>query len=653
MKNQIYFTLFVLFFVGVTVQAKKTTVIVNTPGTLPSLIAKEKKYQIEELALEGSLNGTDLRFLREMAGSDINQKPTDGKLRKVDLSNATFMQGGEAYIYKDVLQYTAGKYTIPKFLFRNCKIEEIVLPTRTDSIGVGALEMTRLKRIDLPEKVVICAWAFNENPELEEVIFPSHVLEMMEYSFKDCKKLKQVILHNVNFISFNTFFNLPVLEKIEVKGFVEHISGSMANNCPQLKGIDFRGPVLTTQNALAYNCATLDHINFHDFVINVQPQHPQDCPLFNEYSFKGINFWELNFTEDQIKANEKPHFWILLEKLADIFKEIPSRRFQTDYYVQVALFQGACWYAIIGERTKAYHLLDIAADLGFMDLTWFREEKYLESIRNEKEYIAIEEKIRQNGDYIFILRNAEPYTQNRTEQPRFTYAEASDSNLVKVREYFNLDSIAGQGDEITQIKNLLYWLHDSIRHDGSSSWPNCEYNAIDLYKLAKAENRGYNCRFMAMMLSEIYLAMGFKSRFLTCESKKYDTDSDCHVINIVWSTTLNKWVWMDPTFAAYVWDENGLLLHPGEVRDRLIKGLPLHINEDANWNHQNQQTVEEYLEKYMAKNLYIISAFQSSEFETQPRRGRKSPYITLAPPDSRYKSDILTNDDSYFWQAPE
>lgn len=37
------------------------------------------------------------------------------------------------------------------------------------------------------------------------------------------------------------------------------------------------------------------------------------------------------------------------------------------------------------------------------------------------------------------------------------------------RKKFNLDKIAGKGDDISRIKNLLYWVHDNIKHDGSNS----------------------------------------------------------------------------------------------------------------------------------------------------------------------------------------
>ncbi len=106
---------------------------------------------------------------------------------------------------------------------------------------------------------------------------------------------------------------------------------------------------------------------------------------------------------------------------------------------------------------------------------------------------------------------------------------------------------------------------------------------------------------MAIMLTEALLAEGIPARYLTCQSKDYDTDSDCHVICVAWSESLNKWVWADPTFAAFVTDKNGLMLHPGEVRQHLMDNEQLLLNEDANWNHEELLSKEDYLDYYMAK----------------------------------------------------
>ncbi|RWU04373.1 transglutaminase-like domain-containing protein [Pedobacter chitinilyticus] len=266
------------------------------------------------------------------------------------------------------------------------------------------------------------------------------------------------------------------------------------------------------------------------------------------------------------------------------------------------------------------------------------------------------------------LKKAAKYnnTDNRFI-PKFTYQSKEDANLQRVRKDLKLDSIAGTGNELSQIFNLMHWVHNLIRHDGSSNNPTLK-NAIDLVKICKAENRGVNCRMLATILNECYLAMGIASRYVTCMPKETKFD-DCHVINMVYSKDLNKWIWMDPTFDAYVMDDKGNLLGIQEVRERLIKGLPLVLNADANWNRTNLQTKEEYLEKYMAKNLYRLQSQQVSEYNTETSaNGKKITYIELLPLDGIEQEPQLkettngktgitfinykTNNPNLFWTKP-
>ena len=69
----------------------------------------------------------------------------------------------------------------------------------------------------------------------------------------------------------------------------------------------------------------------------------------------------------------------------------------------------------------------------------------------------------------------------------------------------------------------MHWVHNAVRHDGSSRNPTSR-NAIDLIEVCRKENRGINCRMMAQVLNECYLAMGFKSRFVTCMPRKMVND---------------------------------------------------------------------------------------------------------------------------------
>ena len=268
-----------------------------------------------------------------------------------------------------------------------------------------------------------------------------------------------------------------------------------------------------------------------------------------------------------------------------------------------------------------------------------------------------------------ILKNAGKYdySDNRFV-PKFTYQSAENPNLKKIRQDLKLDSIAGKGSELSKIFNLLHWVHNLVKHDGSSNNPTLK-NAIELINVCKVENRGVNCRMLATILNECYLSLGIKSRYITCMPKETNFD-DCHVINMVYSNELKKWIWIDPTFDSYVMDEKGNLLGIQEVRERLIKGQPLILNADANWNRENLQTKENYLENYMAKNLYRLQTPLISEYDTETwKSGKEVTYVELLPldgieqtPQKKEQTNnstgvkfiyYKTNNPNLFWTKPE
>lgn len=271
--------------------------------------------------------------------------------------------------------------------------------------------------------------------------------------------------------------------------------------------------------------------------------------------------------------------------------------------------------------------------------------------------------------YLDKLKKAEAYnlSDNRFI-PAFSYQSSDNPGLARVRRELKLDSIAGNGSELSRIFNLLHWVHNSVRHDGSSSNPALR-NAVDLVNVCKTEKRGVNCRMLATILNECYLSMGIKSRYITCMPKETNFD-DCHVINMVYSNDLKKWIWIDPTFDAYVMDDKGNLLGIQEVRERLIKGLPLVLNADANWNRESLQTKNGYLENYMAKNLYRLETPLVSEYDTETKQaGKEITYVELLPLDgieqtpqkkteTNEKTGVIyinykTNNPDIFWTKPE
>ena len=281
--------------------------------------------------------------------------------------------------------------------------------------------------------------------------------------------------------------------------------------------------------------------------------------------------------------------------------------------------------------------------------------------------------LRYRMPYLVKLKNAEKYNYSDNRfVPAFTYQSKENSSLVKIRRDFHLDSVAGKGNEISKILNLMHWVHNTVKHDGGSQNPTLK-NAIDLIKVCQSEKRGVNCRMMATILNECYLSLGFKSRYVTCMPKETEFD-DCHVINMVYSNDLKKWIWIDPTFDAYVMNEKGELLGLLEVRERLINDKPIILNPDANWNREQSQTKKNYLDNYMAKNLYRLECPVSSEYDTETvKEGKTVTYLELLPldglvqtPQKSEKQDLKssqrtknsytyykTNNPNLFWSKPE
>jgi transglutaminase-like putative cysteine protease len=277
--------------------------------------------------------------------------------------------------------------------------------------------------------------------------------------------------------------------------------------------------------------------------------------------------------------------------------------------------------------------------------------------------------IKYEPSYLEILKAADEYNFKDVRPiPTFTYQSKNDNNLTALRNGFKLDSIAGEGSEVSKILNLLHWVHNIIPHDGNHENPVVK-NSLSMIAECRKDNRGLNCRGLSTVLNECYLSLGIPSRFVTCMPKD-SVFQDCHVINMVYSYDLKKWLWIDPTNDAYVMNEKGDLLSIEEVRERIISDKPLILNPEANWNHKVSKTKEEYLYQYMAKNLYRMECPMESKYDTETlERDKVITYVELLPlgaynqlPQKTEKTypksgttyvNYKTNNPTSFWARPE
>ena len=182
---------------------KQITIKLEEAGTLPSKIGDTKKYKITNLKIMGEINGTDLRFIREMAGCDYKGMGTEGKLVTLDLSEAKIVEGGDFYYgYYDYYDHHSYYYTtsddvIGDYAFSGCSsLTSLTLPSSVTSIGGHAFEKcSGLTRLTIPSGVTtIDYYAFADCRGLPSLPLPSSVTSIGVHAFAWCSGLTSLPL---------------------------------------------------------------------------------------------------------------------------------------------------------------------------------------------------------------------------------------------------------------------------------------------------------------------------------------------------------------------------------------------------------------------------------------------------------------------------
>lgn len=178
---------------------KQITLTLDEAGTLPTKIAVSRKNLITNLKIVGKINGTDLKFIREMAGCDVNGKETDGKLSILDLSDAKIVEGGSAYYSDrdDGFIYTSND-KLGDYVFNGCSgLTSLTLPSSVTEIGEAAfLNCRGLTNFTIPSGVTkIGGAAFFCCYGLISLTIPSSVTAIGSEAFKHCSGLTSIYVY--------------------------------------------------------------------------------------------------------------------------------------------------------------------------------------------------------------------------------------------------------------------------------------------------------------------------------------------------------------------------------------------------------------------------------------------------------------------------
>jgi len=300
--------------------AKSVTVHVAEAGTLSSLIAPNEKYKITDLTLSGNLNGTDIRFIREMAGrvyegstaSDHYEK-TDGILKNLDLSGANIVNGGDYYVSRyferdPYIKYYTNKNSISSYMFFDCKLKTIILPNNITSIGDGAFGNTGLTSITIPNGVTtIGQAAFHVCPELASVTIPNSVTSIGNKAFSVCPELKNITIPNgVTTIEPMTFFECISLTSITIPNSVISIGEMAFYLCISLTDITIPSNVAYWGTQAFAECTGLTNVTIGNSVTSIGYNAFAGCTGLTEIHCKSFQPAALgSYISDNVKTTCK------------------------------------------------------------------------------------------------------------------------------------------------------------------------------------------------------------------------------------------------------------------------------------------------------------------------------------------------------------
>ena len=203
----------------------QTMVTLDKAGDLSKKIKDTEKFTITSLIVSGSINSDDVRFLREMAGRDMDGNETDGKLSSLDLSDAKIVMGGSNY-YKVKRGLSIKYYNIKEndvvdsHMFYNCRsLTSLKLPKTVKKIEQYAMQYCKsLQKCTLPENLSEINDKAFANTSLSEITFPTSLTSIKSKVFYECSNLKTLRFTSSSVPTFNenAFENCSKLEKIYV-----------------------------------------------------------------------------------------------------------------------------------------------------------------------------------------------------------------------------------------------------------------------------------------------------------------------------------------------------------------------------------------------------------------------------------------------------
>lgn len=208
------------------------SVQVDKAGTLSQHIDKVGKSRISRLKVNGDLNSTDVRSIREMPHLEV-----------LDLADARIVVGGDYYM--KALYCQNEEDAIGLYMFhRNATLREITFPKDVRVVRAFAFRRcVSLSDVHFSEVVEqIGERAFSYCEALGSIQFPESLKSIREMAFTHCMSLRSVELpDSVDNLGDYVFADCPVLLSVSLSSSLQNVGSGIFAGCTRLSAIHAKG----------------------------------------------------------------------------------------------------------------------------------------------------------------------------------------------------------------------------------------------------------------------------------------------------------------------------------------------------------------------------------------------------------------------------
>ena len=244
----------------------------------------------------------------------------------------------------------------------------------------------------------------------------------------------------------------------------------------------------------------------------------------------------------------------------------------------------------------------------------------------------------QSTDEIYImeagiLRNNLEFHDGTDYELAYNF---SHDNYATLKSKYKIENTAKSGTEFEKALRLMDEYAPRLTHE--SYYDNhVPVNALDLLEYSlDNKKQGINCRAKAQILNEMCLSLGIYSRKVWIMPYS-GYDGDCHVVNEVWDSSLNKWAMLDITNNEYWVDENNTPLSVLEIREKAALRefcTPVEVGDKTN-------NLPKLKEKHIGDFLYIVKNMVYMEYCTDYTVGESDKTYLLLPENIPTEYELL------------